>query len=428
MIRFLIKGVLRDRSRSLLPVLIVSAGVALTVFMMSYAQGAFGEMVEVNARFSSGHVKVMTQGFAKEESMTPNDLALDDVNDLTGSLNNMFPEMVWHPRIRFGGLLDVPDQSGETRAQGPVFGLGLQLFSAASQQEANSEAQLFNLKKALVKGKLPGAPGEALISQKYSQKLGVHLNDTVTLISSTMYGGMAVYNFKVVGNVNFGIAVLDRGTLIADITDVQQALEMDDAASEVLGFFRDGQYNEEKALFIKKEFNDRFRGKSELSPEMVALSDLPMLKDIIAVGKIAWGLVIIIFLTAMSIVLWNSGLMSGLRRYGEIGIRLAMGETKGHIYRSLLAESLIIAILGSFAGTAIGLAFSYYLQYKGIDIGYAMKSSSLLMSNVLHAKVTPLSYYIGFVPGILATFIGTALSGIGIYRRQTAQLFKELEV
>ncbi len=43
-----------------------------------------------------------------------------------------------------------------------------------------------------------------------------------------------------------------------------------------------------------------------------------------------------IFIGAMSIVLWNAGLLGGLRRYGEFGIRLAMGETKPKIYKSLI--------------------------------------------------------------------------------------------
>lgn len=39
MIRFVLKGVLRDRSRSLFPILIVAAGAMLTVFFYSYMQG-----------------------------------------------------------------------------------------------------------------------------------------------------------------------------------------------------------------------------------------------------------------------------------------------------------------------------------------------------------------------------------------------------
>jgi len=50
-----------------------------------------------------------------------------------------------------------------------------------------------------------------------------------------------------------------------------------------------------------------------------------------------------------------------------------------------------------------------------------------MVSNVWRAQVTPASYVIGFIPGLLATFLGTSISGIGIYRRQTSTLMKELE-
>jgi len=57
-----------------------------------------------------------------------------------------------------------------------------------------------------------------------------------------------------------------------------------------------------------------------------------------------------------------------------------------------------------------------------------MKSSTMMLSNVLRTQITSEAYYIGFLPGLISTVLGTMLSGIGIYRRQTAQLFKELEV
>jgi putative ABC transport system permease protein len=63
-----------------------------------------------------------------------------------------------------------------------------------------------------------------------------------------------------------------------------------------------------------------------------------------------------------------------------------------------------------------------------MDIGEMMKDSTMLMPNVVRAKITPDLYFIGFIPGVLAMVIGTMLSGIGIYKRETATLFKELEV
>jgi putative ABC transport system permease protein len=139
------------------------------------------------------------------------------------------------------------------------------------------------------------------------------------------------------------------------------------------------------------------------------------------------GIILAIFVVAMSIVLWNAGLTGSLRRYGEIGLRLAIGEETGHVYRWMMVESLMIGVAGSMAGTAIGVAIAYYLQVHGFDIGSMTKNSTMMISDVIRAQVGPVSFVIGFLPGILATFLGTAISGIGIYKRQTSQLFKELE-
>jgi putative ABC transport system permease protein len=57
-----------------------------------------------------------------------------------------------------------------------------------------------------------------------------------------------------------------------------------------------------------------------------------------------------------------------------------------------------------------------------------MQKSTIFISSVVHARVTPTSYYIGFFPGLIASVLGTMFAGIGIYKRQTSQLFKELEV
>jgi hypothetical protein len=65
-----------------------------------------------------------------------------------------------------------------------------------------------------------------------------------------------------------------------------------------------------------------------------------------------WSVLIsLIFILAMSLVLWNSGLLGGLRRYGEIGVRLAMGEEKRHVYGSMIIESVFIGLAGSVIGT-----------------------------------------------------------------------------
>jgi len=160
---------------------------------------------------------------------------------------------------------------------------------------------------------------------------------------------------------------------------------------------------------------------------MVSLHEQSGLAQMLDWATQVYSLMLVCFILVMSIVLWNAGLMSSLRRYGEFGIRLALGEDHGRLYRSLIAEGVIVGFVGSVVGTALGLAVSYYLQYEGFNLGSMLKNASIIVTDVLRARVTPESYVIGFVPGLAATFLGKAVSGIGIYKRQTSRLAKEFE-
>ena len=423
MIKFLLKGLIRDRTRSLFPTLVVLVGVALTVFLFNWINGVKNNFIQVNAKFNTGHMKIMSRAYAAEADQIPNDLALEGIEGLLINLKEDFPGVIWTPRIRFGGLLDIPDEQGETRAQGPVAGLAVDLFSASSP-----ERNLLNLENAVVRGRLPEEPGEILISDAFAYQLNIQPGEIATLISSTMYGSMATANFTVVGTIRFGVAAMDRGAMLADISDIQTALDMPDTAGEIVGLFSDFLYSNEKSEEITATFNTRYmKTDDEFSPVMNTLRNQGGLAEYFDMMSSVSNAALGIFIMAMSIVLWNAGLMGNLRRYGEIGARLAIGEDKGHIYRSMIAESLMIGCIGSVLGTALGLAISYYLQVKGINISFLAKDASMMVSNVWRAQVTPASYVIGFIPGLLATFLGTSISGIGIYRRQTSALMKELE-
>jgi len=424
MIKFLLKGLMRDRSRSLFPVLTVFIGVFLAVFLYSFLNGVMSDMVKSTAHYQTGHLRIMTQAYAKEANQNPIDLAFVGVDNLLQNLNEKYPEMIWTPRIKFGGLLDIPDENWETKNQGPVSGMAVDLFS-----DSSPEYKLLNIEDAIIRGRMPKQSGEILIGDEFAKKLRIAPGDIATLISSTMYGSITMANFKIAGTVQFGIAAMDRGAIFTDISDIQFALDMQDAASEILGFFPDDVYNDEQATLMATSFNEEFKNvDDQFSPQMGTLPEESGLSDYLAMVDSMAFIIIMIFVVAMSIVLWNAGLMGSLRRYGEIGVRLAVGEDKGHVYRSLIMESVMIGIFGSVLGTLAGAGIAYLMQVYGLDFGFLFKSSSMMISSVYRAQVTFGSFVIGFAPGIISTVLGTSIAGIGIYKRQTSQLFKELEV
>ena len=426
MIKFLTKGLLRDRSRSLFPVLVITLTVTLVIFSIGFMQGSMNSLLLDTAVILTGHEKVVTRAYSEESQLMPNDLALMDVDQLIENLEQEYPDFFWSPRITFSGLLDVPDENGETRAQGPVIAYGIDLLSNGSRQ-----VEIWDLERSLVSGKLPENSNDALISSKMADQLNIRIGESVTFIGSTMENAFTTYNFNVSGTFNLRKGQTDKQMMLVDLSGARLALDMDNAASAIFGFTHSLFYDDETAVALRTDYNKTKSDSLDIfSPFMIALRDGNQMGTMVDISGAMMAIMGGIFLVIVMIVLWNMGLMNGLRRYGEIGLRLAMGESKGQVYRSMISEAIIIGLTGTVVGTGIGLALTYYVQENGIDYTKgieALSNSSIVMPNIFYAQVTPDLFYIGFLPGVLATVLGTMLAGLAIYRREMAQLFKELE-
>ena len=424
MIKFIIKGILRDKSKSLIPIAVISVGVMVTVIMSGFLKGVFSDVINQNAKLDTGHVKIMTKPYAENKEQLPNDLALLEIKELIDSLNLNYPDLIWTPRIKFGGIMDVPDALGNTKSQGPGMGLAMSL-----QNKESGELQRLQLNKSLKKGRLPERSGEVVLSDDYAAKLNISPGEKITFFGTTMEGSMVFQSFEMTGTVKFGSPLMDKGTFIIDIIDAQNMLDMENGTGELLGYFKDNKYDDQKALVVSENFNAKFQeSEDEFAPVMVTLKDQNGLRESLDMGDAFSGIFIFIFILAMSLVLWNTGLIGGLRRYNEFGIRLALGESKNNVFKLLLIEASVIGSIGSTIGTILGLIFCYYLQEVGIDISDDTANSTIIMPSVMRAYITPNLFFIGFIPGLFSMLFGTALAGRGIYKRETARLFKELEV
>ena len=426
MIKFLAKGLVRDKTRSLFPTIIITVTVAIVIFALGFMRGMLNSVFLDTAVIISGYEKVVTRAYKKEMQMLPLDLALMDIEEMISGLNRDHPDYFWSPRINFGGLIDIPDENKETRSQSPIMAIGIDFFSNKSRQ-----TELWKLDQIIVDGRPPRSPNDILISSKLAKKLEVSTGQEATFIGSTMDNAFTTYNFNISGIFNLNKGQTDKQMILLDISGAQDALDMNGAATEILGFTNDLFYNDEDAIKIRSSFNENNRSSSDIfAPIMIALRDTNQMGTMVDFSNAALAVIGGIFLVIVMIVLWNMGLMNGLRRYGEIGLRLAMGESKGQVYRSMITEAVIIGLTGTLLGTGLGLSITYYVQENGISYAEALEEMALknmVMPNVFYSKVTPDLFYVGLLPGLLATVLGTMLAGLAIYRREMAQLFKELE-
>lgn len=420
--KFLIKGIFRDRHRWLFPLLIVGVGVMIMVFSLSFMKGYENSFIRQNSRFDTGHMKVVSRAYAEMLQQKPFDLALIDIEDDLEIWKAQYPQLEWAERISFGALLDVPDDMGETRAQGEVVGFAIDIFGNPQ------EVQRMNLQKAIIKGRMPQQPGEVLLSNVAFEKLDLKLDDQITLIGATVFGSMSMQNFKVVGAVEFGVFSLDRGAVVADLSDIQTMLDLEGGASEILAFFKDAEFDAKVARRIASDFNQKYSDEDdEFSPQMLSMMEQNNMGYLLGIFSQTMYWTGVVFVFILGIVLWNSGLMNGIRRYGEFGIRLAIGESKAHVYWSLLYEAFVLGLVGSIIGLGLGLVIDLIIGTNGMDVTAYTRSSTMMFENIIYTDVTWGVIIASFVPGVLSTLFGAALAGIAIFKRQTSQLFKELE-
>ncbi len=431
MIRWLIKGIARDKTRSLFPFLVVTAGVSLMIFFIGFMDGIFADMIDMTANLDTGHLRFVNRPFYEEEFLSPMDRALPAKTETGRWLEeNSDPRVRWSPRIRWAAIMDVPDDQGETKHQTPVLGMAMDLLSKDTPELAR-----LKLADSIVAGRLPNAPRELIAGHQLAETLQLELGRPVTLIGQSFDGGLATDNYTVVGFVRFGVAAMDKKMALIDIKDAEETFYMQDMVTDWLGFLPAEVGYREYAGF-KHALQERMTGLLARPPAAWAADDEPIvlsileqrnLQSLVRTFEMVKNVVVIIFVVLMTLVLWNAGLLNGIHRYGEMGLRLAMGETHRALVASLGMEALLIGVIGSATGCLIGGAIVYYLQEVGVNMGDAFAKTGMMLSDVARGRLSVSGFVLGIVPGMTASVLGSLIASMAVFKRSEANLFRELE-
>jgi putative ABC transport system permease protein len=431
MIQWILRGIWRDKTRSLFPFLVISVGVTLLIYLLGFMEGTFAGMIDMSAHLDTGHLRFVNKPFYDEEHLNPLDRALAGQKETLQWLQkNGDPRIEWSPRIRWGAIMDVPDEKGETKSQTPVIGMAIEML-----EKTSAERERLNLEQSVIEGVVPSNPKEMLVGYKLAEALELSLGDQATLLGQNFDGGMATDNYKVVGFVRFGLAAMDKKMALIDLADAQQTFYMEDMVTDFLGFLPMSvgylKYDQLKQgimghLPVLKQ-NPPRDWASDDEPLILSVLDQRNLRELSIKFELVDDVVIGVFTFLMVLVLWNAGLLNGVHRYGEMGLLLALGETHKKLIGLMAMEALVIGLLGSAAGCLVGGGLVYYLQEVGISTHGIFETSGLMMSDTIRARVSLNAFVFAVIPGVTASVLGNLIANLAIFQRSEANLFRELE-
>ena len=199
------------------------------------------------------------------------------------------------------------------------------------------------------------------LGKELAKNLGVTLGDKVILAVSggddLVSGGLpAFYPFLVVGVLRTGLYDYDSNLVVVSLPVAQKIFHLKGRVSGLGVRLTDPDDFEGPSLAIQGRFSSEALVRSWLGMNRPLFSALQL-------EKVVMFLILTLITLVAAFTILSNLLLVTAQRVREIGILRAMGATPGAIQRIFLLKGLVMGVVGTGTGTALGLTLAWVLKH-----------------------------------------------------------------
>lgn len=370
-------------------VLSVTFGISMYIFMNSFMNGVNGAQTDITFT-TMAHIRVYNDlGGAPAVLVSPgsNGDTIRDVSNARhisytdGIRNAAEVKQVLHQNREIVAITEQVNQNvffrnGVTKVNATLSGI-----------DVANEVQLFNTGQYMTGGgltELDRRSDAVVLGTGLADKLSVSMGDNVTL--STSDG--VTKALKVTGLIQTGTGSVDKNRALISIKTARQLLSKNKSyATEVLANIKDYNKAKEVAAAIRPDIRYKTEAWQEGNGQLESANTL---RDIIAIA------VSLTILIVAGFGIYNIMNMTVNEKMREIAILKAMGFDGRDIVHIFLVQSVIIGLIGGFAGLLLGFVISAIVD----NIPFKIASFDTLPISYL-----PADYVMAMVFGLLITFV-----------------------
>ncbi|TVR03518.1 MAG: ABC transporter permease [Deltaproteobacteria bacterium] len=344
----------------------IAVAVALLIFLSAWITGMARTMVASATEAGVGHVLV--EAAVGEEAHTLHDAFAVDEAQLDAIAASPLVERV-APRIESFGLLGDEERSQVVRVSGvdPVREGGASSVFARSMREG----EWFGAQAPSETG-----PREVVLGHGLAQVLRVGVGDELVFFTQAADGSLGNDVARVRGIVRTGQSAVDRMTVFFHLEDARWLLALEGQAHQLVvltpSVYGVVQQAEVLAAHVGEVLGlPVHRAHGPESTDGVVLRTwgevAPMLAEMVDLtDAMAWIFYFVLFfLAGFGIV--NTQRMSVLERRREFGILLAVGMRARLLAKMIVAETVLLGLVGALAGLVLGVGVTALFGHVGID-------------------------------------------------------------
>lgn len=385
MFKLALRNILRQKSRTAMTLAAIVFGVSGLILTGGFVADVLTQLGEATIHSQLGHVQVFKQGFYEKGSRSPEKYVIDDADQIARFAAKMPEADTVLQRIRFAGLLN------NGKADWAIVGEGV---------EPDKENHLGTFVRITAGRQLKDEDASGvLIGDGVAKALALEPGDTVTLIMNTADGALNTTELNVVGVFQSFSKDFDTRAVRIPIAAARELLARDGANSIVLLLHRTADTALVKNLLIPRLQSLGFdiRDWVELSDFYAKTVELYRTQF----GVLQWIVLIMVLLSV-----FNTVNMSVFERVGEFGTLMALGNTRGYVFRLVMAENAMLGLFGAVVGVVLGTLAALAISEVGIPMPPPPNSNVAYTATV---RVLPNTVFLAFGVGLIATLAAALL-------------------
>lgn len=361
----------RHRRRTIVTIASIGLGLGFVVFFVCLAEGTYHQLVTDAVRMQGGHVTIEDAAYRDAPEVG---LRVRDAERLRHALGAIDGVAATKLIVLGQGLA----RSGADAVGVAVMGV-----------EPAVEAATSPLAHHMVTGRYlaPGDGPRIVVGALLAERLDLDVGKKVVVSTNDASGALVETLFRVGGVFRTGAEEVDGYVTQVPLGAARSLFGLGPDEATEIALVLDDPDDQASVLAAARRLLHGTRLAAlpwqEVLPELAAFIRLDRTSD--------WTFQALLIAIVL-FTIFNTLLMSVLERHREFAVLLAIGTTPRQLAGQVLAESVLLALLGVGVGLALGGAVAGWVQVHGLDLKLFMEKgmtvSGLAVSDRIHARVT----------------------------------------
>ena len=342
-LRMAVRNIRAYKKRSLITVILLACTTALLVFATAYMDGSHDRMIQSSVEIYPGYVQITHRDFRDSPSL---EHLIFDAWQVTVALADLPGIAVITPRYESFVLFS----AGNKAVGGMLTGI-----------DPPKEGRVSRLQESRKQGEYLAEGDGALVymGSELARRLKVGVNDEVAFVGTGADYSFSADTLRVKGIFQTGLFEFDSRAAFVAKPYLDRAMAAENYATHFIVLPARPEEAAELAAAIGRRLGPEYEAAS-WQQTMAGLVQAMRVDSIFGYITLA-----IIFIVIFFVVMIYT-MLAVYARLREIGILRAVGTEPGQVWRMLVLESVLLALVSVLLGGLLGGGLAYYFQIHPI--------------------------------------------------------------